>query len=275
MSQWIDPDAFNAFEADGWDERASTYQGSFVPLTNQLIGPLLQAAAVVSGTRLLDVGCGPGHLAAAAAGRGAAATGVDVADAMVAQARSLHPHVQFLQGGAEDLPFPNASFDAVAANFLLPHLGRPERAAAEMRRVLSPGGKVALSTWDLPAASRIPGLFFDAVQQAGASAPPDLPNGPPFYRFAIDAEFSRLLADAGLVQVRVSTVTFIHHVVGDLFDCLWDGTVRARALVAGQPAAERARIRAVLDRLILDYLSDGGLDLPISVKVASATRQLG
>lgn len=135
--------------------------------------------------------------------------------------------------------------------------------------MLSPGGKVAVSLWDVPAESRIPGMFYDAVQEVGAAAPPDLPTGPPFYRFADEAEFTRLLGDAGFVDVTVSTVTFTYHYVGDLFDCLLDGAVRTRGLVLAQPEATRARFRAALDRLTAEYAADGGFDVPISVKVAS------
>ena len=71
------------------------------------------------------------------------------------------------------------------------------------------------------------------------------------------------------MDVAVTTVAFTYHLVGDLFDCLVDGTVRARSLVFGQPEATRARIRAALDRLAAGYAANGGLDLPVSVKVAS------
>jgi SAM-dependent methyltransferase len=269
MSSQIDPDAFNAFEAAGWDERATTYHRAFLPLTRLISEPLLDAAKVGPGMRVLDVASGPGYVAAAAAARDATAVGVDVAPAMVALARTLHPQVEFVHGDAEQLQFADDSFDAVVANFAIPHLGRPEQAAAEFARVLSPGGKVALSTWDVPGASRLPGAFFDAVLEVGAAPPSDLPTGPPFYRFADEAEFTRLLRDAGLVDVTVSTVAFTYRFTGDLFDCLVDGTVRARSLVFGQPEATQARIRAALDRLTAEYAADGGFDLPISVKLAS------
>jgi SAM-dependent methyltransferase len=271
MSSPNDPDAFNAAEAAGWDERANTYQRALLPVTRLITEPLLEAAAVGPGMRVLDVGSGPGDVAAAAAARGATVVGVDVANAMVALAQSRHPHVEFVYGDAERLQFADHSFDAVVANFAIPHLGRPEQAAAEFARVLSPGGKVALSTWDVPAASRLPGAFFDAIGEVGAAPPPDLPTGPPFFRFADDAEFTRLLSDAGLVDVVVSTVAFTYHYAGDLFDCLIDGTVRARWLVFGQPEETQARIRAALARITAGYASDNGLDLPISVKVASGT----
>ena len=269
MGTPVDPDAFNAFEAAGWEEQAPTYHRSLLPITRQIIEPLLDAAAVGPGVRVLDVGSGPGYVAAAAAARDATAVGVDVAPAMVALARTLHPRVEFVRGDAEHLQFADDSFGAVVGNFAILHLGRPEQAAAEFARVLSPGGKVALSLWDVPAASRMPGVFFDAVQDVGAAPPPGLPTGPPMFRFADEAEFARLLGDAGFVDVTVSTVAFTYHYVGDLFDCLLDGTVRARGLVLAQPEATRARIRAALDRLTAEYAADGGFDVPISVKVAS------
>jgi SAM-dependent methyltransferase len=271
MNTNVDPDAFNAFEAAGWDERATTYHRVFLPLTKLIIEPLLDNAAVSPGMRVLDVGTGPGYVAAAAAARGATAVGLDVAQAMVALARSLHSEAEFVHGDAEHLQFPDDSFDAVVANFAIPHLGRPEQAAAEFARVLAPGGKVALSTWDVPSASRLPGAFYDAVQDVGALPPPELPTGPPFYRFADEAEFISLLQDAGFVDATVRTVAFTYHFAGDLYDCLVDGTVRARALVFGQPDATQARIRAALGRLTAEYAVDDGFEMPISVKIACAS----
>jgi len=104
---------------------------------------------------------------------------VDVAGAMVSLARRLRPEIEFRQADAERLPSGDAEFDAVVANFLILHVGRPERVAAELTRVLAPGGRLALSTWDVPARGRLIGVLADAVQQAGASPPVDLPPGPP------------------------------------------------------------------------------------------------
>jgi SAM-dependent methyltransferase len=272
MSTVVDPDAFNAFEAASWGARATSYHRAFVPLTSQVIERLLNAAEVGPGLKVLDVCTGPGHVAAAAVARGATAVGLDVAEEMVALATSLHPQVTFVQGDAERLHFADRAFEAVVANFGIPHFGRPERATAELVRVVAPGGKVALSTWDVPSASRLPGIFYEAAQEVGATPPPDLPAGPPFYRFADDDEFTRLLTGTGLAEVSVTTVRFTYHFTGDLFACLLDGTVRARALVAGQPEATQAQIRAVFDRVSAEYAADGGLDLPISVKLASGRR---
>jgi SAM-dependent methyltransferase len=88
----------------------------------------------------------------------------------------------------------------VVGNFAILHVGRPERVAGEAARVLAPGGMLALSTWDDPVRCRLLKVFTDAIGEVGAAPPPDLPDGPPFFRFANDGEFTRLLTDAGLTD---------------------------------------------------------------------------
>src|SRR5262249_32374204 len=146
----IDAEAFNAFEAAGWELQAPGYDAFFGQITSRLIDPLLNAADVRTGDRVLDVATGPGYAAARAAGRGAEGVGVDVAEAMVTLARRRRPELEFQQADAHALPFADASFDAVVANFLVLHLGQPEQAVSEFVRVLAPGGRLALTAWDLP-----------------------------------------------------------------------------------------------------------------------------
>jgi SAM-dependent methyltransferase len=267
----VDPDAFNAFEAAGWGERADGYHRFFGSLTTQVIEPLLDAAGVGAGKRVLDVASGPGYCAAAAAARGAEAVGVDVAGEMVTLARRLHPRIEFVQGSAERLPFDDASFDAVVGNFLILHLGRPEQGAAELVRVLEPGGRLALSTWDMPERTRFLGVFLEAADEAGA-VPADIPAGPPFFRFAEESEFTRLLQGAGLSDVAVQTVSLTHRLASadELWDGFRDGTVRMGALLIGQAPETMQRLRAGFDRRVREYTGeDGSIELPVSVKVAS------
>ena len=210
--------------------------------------------------------------------------GLDVAHEMAALARATHPTVEFCQGDAQRLPFANRSLDAVVGNFAILHFGRPEQAVTEFARVLAPGGTLALSTWDVPARSGLPGLLADttrlalladAVREAGAAPPAHVPVGPPFYRFADEAEFARLLGDAGLGDVEVRTVAFTHHfatAADDLWQQLLDGTVRSRALVLEQPEAVQRRIRAAFDRLAGAYETGDGVDVPVSVKLAAGVR---
>ena len=199
----VDADAFNAFEAAGWEQQVAGYEAFFVPITSRLVGPLLDAAGVGPGARVLDVASGPGHVAAAAAERGASVVGVDVAEGMLALARRLHPELEFRRGDAEALPFPDGSFDAVVANFALLHIGRPEQAAAEFARVLAPDGRVALTVWDVPERARFVGVLVDAMAAAGAAPPQHLPVGPPIFRFSDDREFADLLRGRRLEDIAV------------------------------------------------------------------------
>ena len=141
----LDAAAFNAFEVAGWEGAASDYTGYLAKVTAMFADPLLDAAGVVAGTALLDVATGPGVVAGAASSRGAKVIGVDIAESMVRLAAERHPDVEFRQGDAESLPFPDGSFDAAVCGFGLLHVGRPECAATELARVLRPGGRVALT----------------------------------------------------------------------------------------------------------------------------------
>jgi ubiquinone/menaquinone biosynthesis C-methylase UbiE len=101
------------------------------------------------GTRVLEVGCGPGRASAALASRhGAAVTGVDASPEMLAAARDLVPHgVELVEARAEALPFADGAFDAALAQFVVHLLDRP-RAFAELRRVLREDGVLWIKTSD-------------------------------------------------------------------------------------------------------------------------------
>ena len=224
--------------------------------------------------RVLDLATGPGYAAARAAERGATVVGVDIAPSMVRLARHLHPTLDFREADAEGLPFQDGSFDGAVSNFLIPHLGRHARVVSELVRVLRHDGWVSLTTWDFPERMRLFGVFLDAFALAGATAPDDIPVGPPFFRFADDEQFIALLSDNGLTDVDVSTVAFSYPT--DSADQLWEGmltgTVRTSAFFLGQPEEIRRRVRSTFDRLVLDYRRGENFEWPVSVKLARARK---
>jgi ubiquinone/menaquinone biosynthesis C-methylase UbiE len=266
----VDADAFNAFEAAGWEQQAAGYEDFFGQITTRLVDPLLDAAEVDGGERVLDVATGPGYVAAKAAERGAVTIGLDNAEAMISLARRRHPRIEFRRGDVEALPFPDGSFDAVVGNFLMLHLGRPEQAAAEFVRVLAPDGRLALTVWDVPENARLLGVLVDAVAVAEAKAPEDLPVGPPIFRFADEREFDRLLRTQGLEGIQVRTIAFSHSAPSqdDLWQGLLGGSVRTSALILRQSEDVQRKIRAAFDRIVQQYQVGDRLEIPVSVKLA-------
>ena len=113
---------FKAFEAQGWTAQAGTYGELSGQVTSRFAEPLLDAAGVRHGNRVLDVATGPGYVAERAEARGAIPLGIDIADGMVALARRNHPELEFTVGDAEELPLEDGSFDAVVGNFVINHL---------------------------------------------------------------------------------------------------------------------------------------------------------
>jgi ubiquinone/menaquinone biosynthesis C-methylase UbiE len=270
----IDADAFNTFETAGWDATAAQYDRYWPVLTSHLNDPLLDAVGAGPNTRVLDVACGPGYLAARAVERGATAVGIDIAEPMIKIARQRFPRAEFRQGDAQALPFADRCFDIVVGNLALPHFGRPEQAAAEFRRVLTAGGRLALTAWNHPARARLVGVLLEAVHEVGIGPPATVPAGPNFFRFAEDTELKSLLKNQDFGDIDIRTVEFVHRVdnVDELWDGLLHGTVRTSAVIRGQPDDVVRQIRAEFDRRVNDYKTGEKYALPVSFKLASARR---
>jgi ubiquinone/menaquinone biosynthesis C-methylase UbiE len=130
---------FDEHERMQWAGKAAAYRDSFAALCAYPAGALLDAAAVGEDVRVLDVGTGTGTVAALACARAARTTAVDAEPSMLEIARRRAPGAETRHAVLPHLPFPDAFFDAVVANFVLNHVGDPEAAVREMRRVVCPG----------------------------------------------------------------------------------------------------------------------------------------
>ena len=147
METPTNPQSWKDVERSGWTQNASGYDARAGQMTTVIIEPMLSAVGAVAGARLLDVCCGPGYVAGAAAGRGLAAVGVDITPAMIDEARSRFPDAEFQVGDAENLDFPDASFDAALCQFALMFFEDRAKALKEMARVTRPGGRIAVAVW--------------------------------------------------------------------------------------------------------------------------------
>jgi SAM-dependent methyltransferase len=121
------------------------------PESVQLRRRSYQLLQVEPGSRVVDVGCGGGTAVAELAGLGADAVGIDAAEEAIAYAREHHPGCRFEVGDAQRLPFPDQSLDGYRAEKLYHALDDPDKACAEARRVLAPGGRIVLAgqDWEL------------------------------------------------------------------------------------------------------------------------------
>jgi SAM-dependent methyltransferase len=265
------PDAIRAFEHAGWQRAAARYRDTFAHATASFVAPLLDAIAIAPRQRVLDVACGPGHVAAAAAARGAQPQGLDFSAAMVGIARKTYPHIAVTEGDAESLPYPDGTFDAIVSSFGMHHVPRPQAALAECRRVLRPGGRVAFTVWAAPTENIAWSLVFDAIARHGDRAaanapPPGLLNQPEHCLGA--------LAAAGLTERSAEIVRAewpLPNAEG-LIAALCAGTVRMAALIAAQQPPALAAIIADIDREAERFRHGDGLAIPIAAVLAGGRK---
>jgi SAM-dependent methyltransferase len=265
-------DAFSEMEREGWERAAQHYEGCWSD-TELFVEAILDAAAVGAGTRMLDIACGPGLVSEAAATRGAKPVGVDFALAMVERARARCPELEFVVGDAQQLPFGDESFDAVTMNFGILHLSDPERAIAEAFRVVLPGGRFAFTAW--VAEGNAVSEIVDSAVEAHA-VPVDLPEGPPFYRFADPAKAARALVEAGFdgESTRIDTETRVVRIPSGerLFEAERMAGVRTAAVLARQPRELLELIRAAIVAGVGPYAEGEGFALPMVARLVSATK---
>lgn len=266
-------DSFREFEHQGWERVAAAYAEAFPGLTAQFGERLLDDTEVGEGMRVLDVCSGPGVVARAAARRGARAMGLDFSRAMVEVARAANPGIEFREGDAQELPFPAATFDRIVMNFGVLHLSNPDRAFAEARRVLRPGGRYGFTVWAAHERNRGMGIVAAAVERYGQAAV-GIPSGPDRLRFAEEAECRRALSAAGF---DLATFSFTTHDVRWLaptasyvLEVQRDAAVRTAAALRQQPPDRMERIRAAVEQEIGAYRADGGFAVPMSAHVITA-----
>jgi len=269
-------DAFTKFEHEGWERVADKYDSVWASSTRQFIPPLLDAANVAKEMSILDVGCGPGYVSAAAAERGAKPIGLDFSAEMIAIAKKMFPRIEFRQGDAQNLPFANASFDRVVANFALLHLADPERACAEAARVLKPGGRFGFTTWAKISENPFVKLVDDAIQ-AHANLEVDLPPGPPFYLFENEEEFRNALERTGFdgrsmtfkvhkIEWQVPTARFV-------FEAERNAGVRTAGLLARQTPEALRKIQTAIENRVQPYAKGNGFAIPKAAYVVSISKK--
>jgi SAM-dependent methyltransferase len=253
---------FDEAERAMWADTADAYQEIFAKLTAHTIPLLLDAAGVGPGVRVLDVGTGPGPVARAAADRGAAVTAVDAEPSMVALAAENVPEAEVVLAVLPDLPFEDASFDAVVGNFVLNHLGRPRTALAGLRRVAKPGALIAMTFW--PARNTAGrSLKRRAFTAAGLDGAADLPALDPAEDYPRDeAGLAGLFREAGLRDVTTSVAEWDHRsTVEEWWEPMTRGMAAAGHTYLAQSPEDQAAIRRSYLELSREMLAEDGVTL--------------
>jgi SAM-dependent methyltransferase len=223
---------------------------------------------------LLDVATGPGFAAHGASERGADVVGVDLADAMVAEARLRYPGLEFRTGAAEDLPFEPGSFDVVVSSFGLPHFADHSAAFAEFRRVLRPHGGLVMSTWAPPDRNPFMDLAFGGVARCGDIAAGDLPPGESPFAYADPERCATDLQRAGFTDVAVNDVELTFTIDGavGMMRFLAEVGSRSKALFDAQSDAAKQSIRAFVGDRIAAYAGpDGTCRVPAVAVIVAAS----
>lgn len=213
---------------------------------------VVERAGVEPGMDVLDLACGTGNATIPAARKGARVTGLDFSPDLLAIARERAAdatvEVEWVEGDAQELPFPNASFDRVISTF--GHMFAPDhqRTAAEMRRVCRPGGAIAVACWT-PEGSI--GRMFRTIAEL---VPPPPGGGPPIL-WGTEAHIRELLGDGDFERHEIewqdesveSYARFMLESFGPLLN--------AREALAGRENELDEAFRAFLDA---ENLNDDG-----------------
>jgi SAM-dependent methyltransferase len=238
-----------------WAERADRIDAgvaAFLP-------PLLAAAAVRPGDRVLDVGCGTGQLTREAARAGGAALGVDLSGPMLDLARRRAAAegltgARFERADAQLHPFPAAGFDVLLSRHGVMFFGDPAAAFANLARALRPGGRAVFLTWQPYERNEWLRAF------RGALGKPPIPAVGPFSLSEPDT-VRPLLTAAGFADVEFAGLT----------GPMWFGPDAADAheFVAAQHGDGGAALRASLDA----HATADGVRYPAAAWLITATRR--
>jgi SAM-dependent methyltransferase len=263
-------------QSQGWGRQADRIRAVGMPVSERM----LELAAPGPGERVLELAAGPGDtgfLAAAAIAPGGTLICSDASEAMldVARERAAEQgieNVEFRQLQLEWIDLPTASVDAILCRWGLMLAVDPAASLSECRRVLRPGGRIALAVWDVaeanPWATILPGVLLDL----GLTEPP-APGGPGMFALSSPGTVDELLGDAGFLEVTAEPVAIERRYASVLE---WIGETHDLSMMFARVwselgDADRRRVREEAELRAAAFMgADGAITLPGSSLVALA-----
>jgi SAM-dependent methyltransferase len=248
--------------AETFRASADTYDRFVGRYGQELAAALISFARVEAGMRALDVGCGPGALAAALA-QHLGASSVSAADPsapFVEACRTRLPAIEVVEASAEALPFDDGEFDAVLSQLVVNFLRDGDAGVREMARVTRPGGLVSACVWDYAGGMTLLRAFWDAAREIdpvrGAAADEGV-----VMRWCAEGELAELWRAAGLGSVRCGSL-IVRAQYAD-FEDLWlplpTGIGPAGAFCQSLSEGDRAALHDALRRRL--EVPDGPFEL--------------
>jgi len=261
--------------APGWAAWLEWIEWNFAPVTDWL----RRAACWEPGTHVLDVGCGAGYPALTAAMSvqpGGRVVAADISPTMIAVA-SRHAaarrldNIDFVEMDAEHLPLEDKSFDAVTNAYGLMFCPDPLAALREAHRVLKPGGRCALVTWDVPAKSPYFSLITGVAATFLSMRPPN-PSEPGPFRLSASRDLESMLQSSGFSDVHVDSCAMTVECASAAEYCQIFSDVAWKARLAALSDADAGRFREAVAEAVKPFVDGGRLRLVATSLCASGRK---
>lgn len=229
----------------------------------------------------MDLGSGTGYpaiLAGEVVGSDGTVVGMDLAESMLAvatrKAKTLGlQQVSFRTGDVTALPFESGSIDSIISRFCLMFLPEIPKAAAEIARVLKPGGYVAAAVWSSPDKNPFIRIPMDVIKTITPLPPPD-PEAPGIFRLARPGDLAGIFERAGLTVLddEEFTAEVTYSTAEEFFRGLMDIAAPIQNLFATLTPAQQAEAERGIIKMVNDYRRAEGVSLPIAVRIVSARK---
>ncbi|WP_455244598.1 class I SAM-dependent methyltransferase [Petrachloros mirabilis] len=265
--------------AEGWEKWDHFFEVQMACLNHRIVAD----ARIRQGMKVLDLGSGTGYpaiLAAQTVGASGSIVGMDLAEQMLdvakRKARSLGlSGIVFRAGDVTTLPFEAQSFDAVTSRFCLMFLPDIPKAAAEIARVLKPGGWVAAAVWAPPEKNPPLGLSMAAIRRVVDLPPPD-PTAPGIFRLATAGDLAGLFEQAGLVDSMDQEFLseWSYESEEEYYRSVVELAAPIQNLMAQLSSGQLRQVKQLIFEGFVSFRREHRIILPITVRMVAARKPL-